>query len=221
MIKKHLNIFFDLDGTLVDSCPAIIEGFNLVLQANEITPRVELNSSLIGAPLKDTLIKITGINDIDIINKLEISFKNFYDTEGFKKTKLYLGVEKIIKELYAKKIVLFIITNKRILPTNKILSLLNLNFFFEGVYSQDFFSPSIKQKSLVISEVIKTHKLDYQSSFYIGDRVEDGIAANKNKINFIYASWGYGAEDDFNLLPNFETVHSPYEIMKLEKIKDF
>ena len=60
---KASSIIFDLDGTLIDSAPSILIGFEHVLKANGIDPLTPLVPSIIGPPLAQMLKMLSGIND--------------------------------------------------------------------------------------------------------------------------------------------------------------
>ena len=46
------NIIFDLDGTLIDSAPAILAGFRSAFQSCDLSPKVALDASVVGPPLQ-------------------------------------------------------------------------------------------------------------------------------------------------------------------------
>jgi len=45
-----VNIIFDLDGTLVDSAPDIIEALREALAVSEVSPVPDLSTFLVGPP---------------------------------------------------------------------------------------------------------------------------------------------------------------------------
>jgi len=77
---KH--ILFDLDGTLIDSAPTILSCFARVLEKRGMHPKCELTHSLIGPPLIETLRRISGIDDPEILQGLADNFKRYYDEVG-------------------------------------------------------------------------------------------------------------------------------------------
>ena len=67
------NIIFDLDGTLINSAPSIIECLKVILRKNEIAPVFSLGSKIIGPPLKETLKKLLALK----VNCCCLSLFNF------------------------------------------------------------------------------------------------------------------------------------------------
>lgn len=48
---------------------------------------------------------------------------------------------------------------------------------------------------------------------YIGDRENDGISAKETGVEFILASWGYGANSD----TNYRTAKMPSDLISMVK----
>lgn len=188
---KHNNIIFDLDGTIIDSSKSIISSLNFSLNSNNIKPKIELNSFLIGPPLKNTFIKLTGISSDRILNKLILDFKTHYDEYSYRDSSIYPGLLSAIKYQLMMKKNIYLATNKRKYPTIKILKHLNINKIFKKIYTIDMNISNFSEKKFMISSLIKNEKLDKSSTIYVGDRTEDGIASKFNKIDFLMVPWGY------------------------------
>ena len=105
------NLIFDLDGTLFDSAPEILLCLKKALQLNNINIKGNLNKSIIGPPLKETLKNLVQKKDTVKIDKIIENFIELYDSDYCYKTKLYEGVQETLKTLEKKKN-LMLITNK-------------------------------------------------------------------------------------------------------------
>ncbi len=192
MSAKAKSIIFDFDGTLIDSAPSILTGFEHVLKANGIEPLTPLVSSIIGPPLIQTLKKLSGINDEKKILKMAEQFKEYYDVEGCLLSKPYDDVDHGLKKLVEDNFELHIATNKRYIPTINIIKHLNWDNLFVSVYTLDKAGAAFKTKSDVIKKQIEDFTLSVDQVTYVGDRLEDMEAAQSNKLNFLGVSWGYG-----------------------------
>jgi len=190
MSTKH--IIFDLDGTLIDSAPSILSGFARVLDQHGIKPRCELTHSLIGPPLIETLRRISGIDDPEILQGLADNFKRYYDEVGYRETREYPGITEALNNLCLGGASLYVVTNKRIVPTRRIIEFLHWGTFFKGLYSHDAFDPAASSKADVIKRVMTLHAMPREDTVYIGDREEDREAAEASRITFYFAGWGYG-----------------------------
>ncbi len=189
------HIIFDLDGTLIDSADSLVNCFERVLKLNSIQPIVSIDKNIIGPPLLETLTNITGSKDVELLKKLSHDFKLSYDNIGYKATTIYPGITNILNFLFKSHTDLYIVTNKRIEPTRKIINYLSWNHYFKGIYSLDAFNPSFKSKDEVLRKVINIHAIPIDKAIYVGDRSEDEKAASDCGLNFLGVNWGCGNWD--------------------------
>lgn len=186
------NIIFDLDGTLIDSAPAILESFRIACERCSVKPVVPLRASLIGPPLMETLAKVSGSASSEVLMPLLEAFKEHYDNHGYRKTTCYEGVPELLVTLKSRGQSLYIATNKREVPTKKIIELLGWNEYFDGVYCVDTYDPPLQRKSELLGKIIAENDVKPTDSIYIGDREEDATAAAQSKLFFAAVTWGYG-----------------------------
>ena len=210
MSQKDKHIIFDLDGTLIDSSDSILDSFASAFKDCDIDLKRPLTESVIGPPLKVTLSLLSGMNDHAKLELLAKKFKENYDSLGYLNTKVYPGVSKMLDSLMRHNIVMHIATNKRILPTLKIINHFGWDKYFVSIFSTDSIGKSNKSKEQVIQHVIKEHNT-LNEVIYIGDTEEDMLASNNAKILFVFAKWGYGSLNADQCL----------QVSKPEEILDF
>lgn len=211
------HFLFDFDGTLIDSSPSILASFATALARLEITPVVALDQSLIGPPLRTTLRRLTGIEDADRIESVVDAFKQDYDTDGYRQTLAYPGIDEALRALHAGGNRLWIVTNKRIVPTRKILAHLGWDRLFEGVFALDSFSPSEPNKRVLVARVLHENGISVTAAMMVGDTLEDAEAARENGIEFRGAAWGYGALDARNTDGNLQLLSQASQLKTLVK----
>ena len=186
------DILFDLDGTLIDSSPGILASFGRVLTAHGLAPVVPLEASLIGPPLAVTLRQVSGIADEARLARLVEAFKQDYDTAGYRSTEVFPGVAAGLAQLAAAGARLFIVTNKRMVPTRRILEALGLAQLFAGIHTRDETEPMAPSKAAVTQHVLDRYGVDRSRACFVGDSDEDAAAARENGLAFIHAVYGYG-----------------------------
>lgn len=189
------SVIFDLDGTLIDSQESILSAISIALHESGLEAKIPITSELIGPPLIETISKITGVNNLLIINEVANRFKRHYDSLGYRDSVAYSGINQLLVSLRNLDYSLYIATNKRLTPTIKILDYLSLNSFFSAIYSIDFNSEKpFKNKAEMISELLSRELIDPDLAIYIGDRDEDYVSAKENGLRCILVEWGYGAK---------------------------
>jgi phosphoglycolate phosphatase len=206
---KIRHLLFDLDGTLIDSAPSILECYRLVLCQFSLETKCSLERSLIGPPLAATLRLISGVSDEGILVDMSVAFKKIYDTTGVMQTLPYDGITELLQKLHDAEHNLYIVTNKRIVAARKICDFLGWTKWFEGIYARDAFDPNLISKSSVIERALQIHRISKTDALYFGDRNEDGEAAHANGLKFVWVEWGYGDKASIdNAQYGYETAKS-------------
>jgi phosphoglycolate phosphatase len=214
-------VLFDLDGTLIDSAPSILQSLQGALERHGLRPVVELNRHLIGPPLSDTLRLISGSEDASLLASLAQAFKASYDSEGFKQSVVYPGVGEMLTELKRAQVRMLVVTNKRIFPARRIIDWLDWTDYFEGIYSADAYMPALSGKHQVLGAVADAHRLDPRCCLYVGDRDEDCYAASAVGMSFLGVSWGYGEWGARRETYPIEVavIHNPTELLAMTLLR--
>lgn len=195
MTTPYRHLIFDFDGTLVDSAPAILDCLQAALAAHDIPRQTTLDVSLIGPPLHETLQRLSGNTDRAVLERLAQSFRQIYDQQVAHITPLYPGIAATVSALHARGQTLHIATNKRQRPTLLILDQLGIRAYFSTIYAIDMVQPPYPNKSAMLAALLAEQGLPTAQTCYIGDRREDGIAADANQLDFLAATWGYDVWD--------------------------
>ena len=105
------TILFDLDGTLVDSAPDVLEAIAAVLRdAGDPVPRMEL--SIIGPPLEGIFREVCPDADETKIARHVAAFRDLYFGGTFPQSTPYPGIFALLERLRAKGCRLFVATHK-------------------------------------------------------------------------------------------------------------
>lgn len=199
MSHVYKAIVFDLDGTLIDSALGILQAFAAAFAHCGVTPRQPWSALQIGPPLLQTISRQCDSQDPSLLESLRLAFIESYDSDGFRTSKPYDGVHEVLETLQGRGLRLFIATNKRIVPTQRILLHLGWDGLFEGVFGVDSLAPAQSPKINIIRHISQHFGLTPGRSLYVGDRLEDLQAATTAGFPFALATWGF--EDADALVP--------------------
>ena len=208
-MPRYQHILFDLDGTLIDSAPAILASYREAFSRCDVTPARTIDESIVGPPLIETLQLLTASHDKALIERLAEAFKASYDSEGYQQTAAYAGVGEMLAQLRDAGLQLSIATNKRIHPTRLILAHLGWLGHFEHLYALDLFEPRLPHKAAMIARLLADKEIPTEASIYIGDRSEDGESADANCLPFIAVTWGYGSLTASEMQPGWRAAAQP------------
>lgn len=191
MTTEYQAIAFDFDGTLVDSGPAILQGLCQVLDANRIQPIVPLTRELIGPTLPAILAKVAGTDDHSLLEELSRDFVRFYDGEACLTALVFPGTFETLDELRSRGRSLHLVTNKRAVPTRRMLAHLGLDRLFASAYCLDEHA-ECTDKAQLLAKFMRIDKLCAATTPYVGDTEGDARSASINAMPYIHVPWGYG-----------------------------
>jgi phosphoglycolate phosphatase len=191
-------VIFDLDGTLVDSSEGILKALKDSFFNCRIQPRHEINTNIIGPPLMDTLRFLYGEANEKKLEMLYHEFIKCYDNEAYLLTTPFDGINELLCNLKLHGVRLYIATNKRNIPSRKIISYLEWNSFFDEIFSIDDISNQVLSKSEMLHKIVVNETTLADMILYIGDRPEDAKAAADNKLKYIMVDWGFSDLSNFN-----------------------
>jgi phosphoglycolate phosphatase len=196
MNKNFKCVAFDLDGTLIDSGPDLLDSLNFVLQKNNLNT---INSNIIGnlvgggaeAMIRRGYAYLNKKLDEKIIPGLIKQFLEYYESNCTKKTKLYPNILDILKSLQEKEIKICICTNKRQYLAKKIIKELQINDFFDVIVGSQK-SVQLKPSTEMLEIFLKKLLLKPKDVIFIGDSTNDIIPANILGMTSVYVKYGYG-----------------------------
>ena len=202
---------FDFDGTLVDSEVAIKHCYFKVTK-KLLPERINfVENILIGPTLEETAQSILTNKNIHLKDLFIKKFQSQYDSEMVLETLVYLNVSDVLQKLKNNGDSLSVLTNKRAIPTHKLINHYKWNDLFDWVACMDEY-PDLKNKS----ELLKNQdilKKNYSKILLVGDTLNDGITAEKNEIDFIKVNYGYGREQDWQGTKIFKSIDNFQELL--------
>ncbi len=216
MTQKY-TILFDLDGTLVDTAPDLMNAHNYVMRkfgyetksTDDIRKLVGKGAnSLIGRSVWGQAKKeFNQINDKKITDLMVKDFVEYYGNNIDKESTLVKGVKNFLNWCSKKNISMAVCTNKQEHLAIDLLKKIGIYDYFEYVAGSNTFD-YCKPDPRHITNIIEIINGDIKKSLMIGDSETDANAAKNASIPVI-------------LLENGYTEKNPNEIYHDHLIKDF
>ena len=206
------SLILDLDGTLIDSRPGILDSFAVAV--NAVFPGMEFDPAtvVLGPPIR-LMFQVSFPNAIEMEReRLFRAFREHYDREGSLKTQLYDGAREVLFLCEQRGIDLFIATNKPAHISSAILAHFNISHYFRSVLAADSVAPPFPSKTAIIEQLLLENELDILTTFYVGDSVEDAVAARQCGVPFIWAAYGYGKLDVGATMPPLGAIKTLGEL---------
>ena len=200
-------IFFDLDGTLVDSSIGIHNGFTYTFEQLGVpSPDAKTIRGFMGPPLETSFASCLPAYQVETAIQL---YRSYYKEKGVYEAQLFPQIKELLTEL-AKQYPLYITTTKNTPTAVDMTSYFGIDRFFDGIYGS---SPQALHKADVIRQALTTHNLDPETVVIIGDTKFDMIGAQETGIRKLAVTWGFGDDKELmNFQPDW-VAHQPTHIL--------
>lgn len=184
-------IFFDLDGTIVDSSVGIHNAFVQTFERlNLPVPNTKTIQSFMGPPLEVTFEKEVGQENAERAIKI---YREYYKEKGQFEVALYPAIKELLEYLADnKQFKIFITTSKNEPISLQMCQHLNITNYFDGIYGS---TPSSYHKEDVLKRAIQENNAPKNQSIIIGDTKFDIIGGKAVGIKTLAATWGFGSKN--------------------------
>ena len=222
-MTQKFTILLDLDGTLVDTAPDLMNAHNHVMKkygyqtksTEDIRKLVGQGAgSLIGRSVWGQAKKeFSQIDDGKIKKEMVNEFIDFYSKNIANESKLVNGVYEFLKWSKEKNISMGVCTNKQEHLAIDLLKKIKIYDFFEYVAGSNTFN-FCKPDPRHLTNMIEIMQGDLKKSLMIGDSETDGNAAKAAGVPFILLEDGY-TEKNINEIPHQHLIR---DFIGIEKI---
>ena len=199
-MTQKFTVLFDLDGTLIDTAPDLMNAHNHVMQkfgyetksTDEIRNLVGKGAaSMIGRSLWNQARKdLKKIDDEKIKSKMVDEFVDYYGKNIAVESKLLPGVLEFLKWCKKNNISMAVCTNKTEHLAVDLLKQINVYDYFEyvaGYNTFDYCKPDPRH----LTNVIEIIQGELKKSIMIGDSETDSESAKAAGLPFILVEDGY------------------------------
>lgn len=185
-MKQH--IFFDLDGTLTDSAPGILNSLRHAFAGFGLAPSEAVLRSYIGPPLRESFARhFSSAADVERAVRL---YRDYFSERGLFENAVYPGIPDMLRRLSVQAR-LYLATSKPEVFALRIMDYFGLSPFFTGMYGAELNGPR-HDKADVLRHALSRHRMASADAVMAGDRRHDVEGAHAVGLPCVGAAYGYG-----------------------------
>jgi phosphoglycolate phosphatase len=207
------TLFFDLDGTLIDSAVGITRcvAHALAQLDHPAPPEAELRR-WIGPPLRTSFAPL--LVDPELVEQAVSHYRERFESHGRKEHQVFAGIGETLDALHAAGHRLAVVTAKNEPHARKILAHLPFGHYFEDIIGA---TPDgrLSHKPELIAEALRRLSVKPSDCWMIGDRHMDIEGARHHAMRSIGVLWGFGGEAELRSAGADRLAAAPPQLLAL------
>jgi phosphoglycolate phosphatase len=209
------QILFDLDGTLTDSSPGIVNSIQYALNKMGVHENDQQKlRTFVGPSLSSTFKNNYFPLEKDQQQAIKY-YREYFSTKGIYESSLYADVIKLLDKLKLTDYKIALATAKPTYFANIILKHFHIDHYFDVVVGSHLTGTRTDKKEIIHEVSDQLGLPDPKSCTMIGDREYDILGAKHHKMNTIGVSYGYAKDNELQAVQPDYIVHSPLDIVKI------
>lgn len=195
MLKYHA-VFFDLDGTIADSAPGILNSMQYALARFGLHPPVQALRRYLGPPLDQLFGDYLPQGQIEEAIAL---FRECYDAGELYNAKLYPGIPALLQRLQQAGVKPCLATAKQRAAALRVIEHFGLAPYF-ALVGGTVREEGVDSKTAVILKNMQDGGFAKGECLMVGDRRDDMLGAKAAGVDPLGVLYGYGSREE--LLPH-------------------
>lgn len=211
--EQRPTLFFDLDGTLIDSAQGITACIRHALQQMQhpLLPDEALRA-WIGPSLRTSFAPL--FNDADKVEQAVAHYRDRFDSHGWREHVVFAGMEDTVRALQARGHRLAVVTAKNEPHARRIVEHLPFGECFDDVIGATL-DGSRSHKPELVGEALRRLSLQPAQCCMIGDRHMDIEGARHHGLRSIGVLWGFGSELELTQAGADQLAREPAQLTAL------
>ena len=205
-MRNYDVILFDLDGTLTDSAPGILNSVRYACRKLGLPiPGEETLRRFLGPPLIASFRELMGLDAADA-DRAVSAFREYFPTKGLFENEVYPGVPALLADLKAAGKTVILATSKPEAFARRIMEHFDLAQYCDFICGATL-DETRTDKAEVIAYALETAGItDKTGLVMVGDREHDVLGAKKNGLPCIGAVYGYGTAEELTAAQRKQVV---------------
>ncbi len=214
---SYSGIIFDVDGTLLDSIQDLADSMNFVLSRHGFPVHdIEKYKQFVGNGMR--VLAISALpeeeRDEEKVNQYLGELEKQYEKRWNQATKLYTGIEELLRRLEKSKIRMFVLSNKPHHFTEEVIDAFFGLKRFELVYGARTGIPK-KPDPYSALEISKLSGIPVSDFLYLGDSGVDMKTADAAGMYAVGAAWGFRKADELWKNGAKTVIQNPLELIEI------
>ena len=196
-MKDYSTVFFDLDGTLVDSGEGVRN--SVVYALKKFGIEVENKDSLscfIGPPLVVSFKTFFGFDDENADRGVSY-YREYYKDKGIFEGYVYDGIEETLKRLKAAGKRVMVATSKPEIFAKQVLEKFGIAKYFDFIAGATIDEKTRSNKIEIMQYAFDSSGASPEDTIMVGDRLFDIEGAKHFGMECIAVLYGYGSKEEF------------------------
>lgn len=195
---QYNTILFDLDGTLTDSAPGILNSVRYACRKMGLPLPAEATlCRFLGPPLVDSFRDLVGLSPAEA-DRAVAAFREYFPEKGIFENEVYPGIPAMLADLHRRGCKLILATSKPEEFARRIMEHFDLAQYFTAICGATM-DETRTDKAEVIAYALDTARItDKTGVVMVGDREHDVLGAKKNALPCIGALYGYGTREELS-----------------------
>ena len=203
------TVFFDLDGTLMDAGPGILNSVSYALDKMGYAPFEGDGSWMVGPPLWDSF-RVLGVPE----NRLDDAVEHYryrYADIGWLENSLYEGVLAELSSIKAQGYQLCITTSKHNTYARKITKHFGIAVLMDYEFGSESDGTRADKTSLIQYAMTQSNATA-DKSIMVGDRHYDIVGAKNNGLPSVGVAYGYGGHQELEKAGATKIISKPADL---------
>lgn len=215
MEKVYKICLFDLDGTITDSAPGIVNSVIYALKkfGIEETDREKL-LQFIGPPLTESFHRFYGFTEEESWKAVEY-YREYYAEKGIFECTVYEGLEDALKKIKESGRKILVATSKPEVYAKRIIEHFGLTKYFDHIAGMEL-DGGRGTKAQVIEYALETCKIKNRDEvLMIGDREHDVFGAENLGIDCVGVLYGFGSREELEKAGAKYVISRPEDLINI------